>query len=104
MFPVGLLLLLMAGNAPAPAARLSIAPLPALILQALDRPPLPHHHEAMVHLETVGKEYSPDPLFLFDKEKMPMNLTRLPPRSVPLSKAHDARAGIQHEKLLACHT
>lgn len=75
MFPLGLLLLLMAGNAPAPAVRLSRAPLPALILQALNKPPLPHHRETPTHLETVGKEYSPDPFFLLGKEKNPMNLT-----------------------------
>lgn len=63
----------MAGNAPAAAVRLSTAPLPALILRALNRPPLPHHHEATIHLETVGKEYSPDPFFLLGKEKKPMN-------------------------------
>lgn len=75
MFPPGLLLLLVAGNAPAPAVRLGITPLPALILLCLNRPPLPHHREAPIHLETVGKEYSPDPFFLLGKEKNPMNST-----------------------------
>lgn len=66
MFPLRLLLLLMAGNAPAPAMRLSIAPLPAL-----NPPPLPPHHYAPIHLETLGKEYCLDPS-LSGKEKNPM--------------------------------
>lgn len=75
MFPPGLLLLLMAGNAPAPAVRPSRTPLPALNPQALYGPPLPQHCEALAHLGTVGKEYSPDPFFLLGKKKNPMNLT-----------------------------
>lgn len=60
MFPLGMLLLLMAGNAPAPAVRLSIKPMPTQIPRSLNRPQLPHCHEAPIHLEMAGKKYCPN--------------------------------------------
>lgn len=60
MFPPGMLLLLMAGNAPAPAVRLSIKPVPAQIPKSLNRPQLPHCCEASIYLEMAGKKYYPN--------------------------------------------
>lgn len=64
MFPLGMLLLLMSGNAPAPAVRLSIKPMPVQIPKSLNRPQLPHCHEAPIHLkmagEMAGKKYCPN--------------------------------------------
>lgn len=103
MFPPGLLLLLMAGSAPAPAVSLSI------------KPPQPKSPSFLTGsrcliaakfpfvLRRWGRNILLTLPFPWEKRKSP-EFACLPLKSVPLSEAHSPKASIQPEKLLARHT
>lgn len=102
MFPPGMLLLLMAGNAPAPAVRLSIKPVPAQIPKSLNRPQLPHCCEASIYLEMAGKKYYPNTSSSLGKnvikKKNNTKFACFPLKSLPPSEGCSPKASIQSEK------
>lgn len=59
MFPPGMLLVIMAENAPAPAVRLSIKKAPAKIPESLNRPLLHYCHGSNIHPKQQGRKLLP---------------------------------------------